>query len=48
VVACYRIQGMEAAGQMVRSMMCLKEVLANDVILSGAQSVQGLRDRIVR
>jgi len=47
-VACYRIQGMEAAGQMVRSMMCLKEVLTNDVILSGAQSVQGLRNRIVR
>lgn len=46
VVACQRIQGMEAAGQMVRVMMCLKEVLTNDVILSGASSVQGLRNRI--
>jgi len=46
IVGC-SIDGNEAAGTMVRQMYSLKEILSNDVIISGEMGVQGLRNRIV-
>mmetsp|Transcript_40466 Transcript_40466/g.77321 ORF Transcript_40466/g.77321 Transcript_40466/m.77321 type:complete len:198 (+) Transcript_40466:2293-2886(+) len=46
IVACDLIDGNEAAGTMVRSMYSLKEILSNQVIISGESGVSGLRARI--